>query len=331
MRALRLLVGLLSISILQGCSMHPVQQNVTGVSTPDLVDYIRCETRQAVQDKAIEELKGDSHPSAQQLGVLLEGNRDLFRGFDRRLLAGTLERAFYDRYIQTGVAFDFTFDITEVNKASANVDPIRLITQGTLGIGLDASAQLNRQNRRHFIISATFETLLNDSRLDDFCKFQWGHAGPNLIYPMSGEIGMRELISTFIDLNEDPRLHALGKDDAQVFADTLTFTTTFDASANPHLVIAPVGTRIGFAPSTLAAEASRTDLHQVIIGLSLVPRKAAQGAVVLAGHPPFGAGPQKSAFAKHNVSSRAEGRAIEAIAQQRYDSFLDKFGSALVH
>lgn len=38
---------------LAGCSLHPVQQDVTGVRTAELVQYIRCESRLAIQDKAI--------------------------------------------------------------------------------------------------------------------------------------------------------------------------------------------------------------------------------------------------------------------------------------
>src|SRR5947207_2693314 len=42
---------------LSGCAIHPVQQDVTGLPTPVIVDRIRCETRLAIQDKSIELLR----------------------------------------------------------------------------------------------------------------------------------------------------------------------------------------------------------------------------------------------------------------------------------
>jgi hypothetical protein len=331
MRSIALLLSFLAAIGLAGCGVHPVQQDVTGIPTAQLVDYIRCETRLAIQNKAIRLLR--ESPSlgerALRLADEFEENRDLFIGFDPKILSNAAERAFYNRYILTGIAFDFTFDITEMDRAAASLDPVRLITRGTLGIGINASAQLNRENRRHFIVSSTFKALLDDVNLNNFCKAQGGdYRGPNFVYPIAGQIGMTELISTFIDLNEGPQLQNFGKDDAHVFADTLSFTTTFDASVSPHLVISPVGHRIGFAPSSLLGDASRTDLHQVIIGLSLEPLKPARPAGAAFAHPLFGP-VGTSVFARRNISSPAEQRAVDAIAQQRYDNFLDKLGSSL--
>ena len=52
----------------------------------------------------------------------------------------TQERFIYEKYIITGIAYDFTFDITEDNSGAGVADPIRLITNGTYGIGLYAPA-----------------------------------------------------------------------------------------------------------------------------------------------------------------------------------------------
>ena len=58
MRLLAPMVAVLS----SGCSIHPLQQDVTGVPTHVLVQYIRCETRLAIQDKAIELLTKEKSP-----------------------------------------------------------------------------------------------------------------------------------------------------------------------------------------------------------------------------------------------------------------------------
>ena len=51
--AARSVLPLLSL-IVSGCSIHPVQQDVTGVPPVDIIHHIRCETRLAIEDKAIE-------------------------------------------------------------------------------------------------------------------------------------------------------------------------------------------------------------------------------------------------------------------------------------
>ena len=62
----RSVLPLLSL-IVSGCSIHPVQQDVTGVKPKDLVNFIRCEARLAIQDKAIEMLRGET--SARAWGI----------------------------------------------------------------------------------------------------------------------------------------------------------------------------------------------------------------------------------------------------------------------
>ena len=73
---------------------------------------------------------------------------------------------------------------------------------------------------------------------------------------------MRELISTFIDLNEDQSLQDLDSGNSRVFADTMTFTTTLSGSVAPHVEIAPVGSKWGLAsPTSFSAFGQRIDKH----------------------------------------------------------------------
>jgi hypothetical protein len=319
-----------------GCSIHPVQQEVTGIKTDDLVQFIRCETRLAIQDKAIDLLK-DEYATARDLYVQTHGVEPPFgpsplisvltsyRGGywppARIIKAGmnAHERAIYDKYIETGIAFDFSFDITEGNSGSGVADPIRLITNGTYGIGLSASGNYMRQNLRHFVVSDTAQSLLENVKLKCLSDYR----GTSYTYPMSGRIGMKELISTFFDLNEVKELSSADKDKpTTVFVDTLTFTTTLMGSVTPHVIVSPVGNAWGLAEpgASIIAGASRLDKHSLIVGLSLDKPK---GVAVAAGIVP-GTG-ARSALQKVNVRpGSTEQSALDAVHQGRVDAYLDR-------
>jgi hypothetical protein len=250
-RAAKALFPVLALA-LGGCAIHPVQQDVTGLKTVEVVDRIRCETRRAIEDKAIDLLSNMSddpnHPS-KRLAALFQANRGAFANFPRSSLPSKKAREFYDRYINTAIAFEFSFDITENNGVGFIADPVRLISGGSAGVVVGASDANARNNIRRFTIAETFAELLSNGKLQCFD----GYHADNFVYPIAGNIGMKELISTFIDLNQDKDLSPAAAGSATVFGDTLKFTTTLSASATPHVIIAPVGNRWGVDSPTKAA------------------------------------------------------------------------------
>jgi len=303
--------------LLAGCSTHPLQQDVTGVPTSVLVEYIRCETRLAIQDKAIDLLVHEK-PDNPLISQLKTG-----RSFPwppgLRAHMNAHERAVYDQYIKTGIAYDFSLDITEDNTASGAVDPVRLITNGTVGIGLSASGDFKRENLRHFVVSETAQDLLENDKLPCGPNYK----SSNYTYPIAGKIGIDELISTFFDLNDVNNL-APDKTTSSVFADTLTFTTTIMGSVSPNVVVTPTGRRWGLAsPTNLTASGSRIDKHALIIALSLdTPKgavKSTAGGTVVPGY----AG-GRSALQRNHVRSGTEQSALDALIQARLDAYLDR-------
>lgn len=315
-----------ALFFLAGCSIHPVQRDVTGFRTVDIVDRIRCETRLAIQDKAIDLLinlpeEKDRDGRARAIAQELRRHRGEAWDFDPGLLPTKPQQAFYRRYVGTGIAYDFTFDITEGNKAIGAADPVRLITGGTAGIGVGATGDYSRNNSRHFVMSDTFDNLLRSKTLPCADDYQ----SSNYAYPIAGTIGMSELIDTFIDLNEDKQL-APGAN-SRVFADTMLFLTTLSGSVSPHIVLSPMGNRWGLAPPTnLALSSSRIDKHTLIVGLSMDPPKSdvrkstAAPAVPVAGL----VGRPRSALQKSSVPSGPEQGALDAVTQQRIDTYLDR-------
>jgi len=273
-------------------------------------------------DRASPKLPRGQRPGALLLAQRLKEARGKSWEFVRRTnLSDADQRKFYDRYIQTGIAYDFALDITEENKASFLADPVRLITNGVAGVGLDAAGDFSRNNARRFIMSDTFAKLLNDQSLNQHCD---GDRPSNFAYPIAGRIGMRELISTFIDLNEDQSLQALDSGNSRVFADTMTFITTLSGSVAPHVEIAPVGSKWGLAsPTSFSAFGQRIDKHMVIIGLSMeAPKVAVVPAMAVV--PLAGLAQPRSALQKSRGTTPTEQSALDAVRQARVDAYLDR-------
>lgn len=316
-------------AVLTACSIHPVQQEVTGVPTKGIVNRIRCEARLAVLDKAIAVLRiaADNRRATAPviaekfdviIGELASQRGHTLRKFDPKRLPTDLARKFYGRYINTVIAYDFLMQGVENNRAGFAADPVRLITNGVAGVTLGGSGEFNRDNQRHFAIADTFEELLFSPMECESLDY----LPENFVYPISGRVGLREVVDTFIDLNEFKSLNAFG-DDKTVFADTLKFMTTWGGGATPHIQIDPVGTRWGLdSPTNIGLSASRADTHTLTVGLVMGP----QLIVPLSGFlspPVFGPRVSRS----NSIQQSNKAAAFEAIQQLRYRSFLDRAGT----
>jgi hypothetical protein len=288
------------------------------------MNHIRCETRVAIQRKAIELLRkvhGDT-----TLADRLEKHLGEIWVVNPYTDLRPAERAFYFRYVQTGIAYDFTFDITEDNKATFAADPVRLITNGMAGIGLNSSGDFSRDNIRKFTVTDTFEKLLFN-RIPD-CEDR--PIDPNFAYPVAGSIGMFELISTFIDLNEDDQLQPIPSGSG-VFGDQLMFNTTLMGSVTPSVQINPVGHKWGLSsPTSIGATVTRTDKHMLNIGLSMSTEKAKPSGAGPAALGPTSALTTTSALHKVSGTTPTEKRALAVVTQQRWDTFLDRFSTVVV-
>jgi hypothetical protein len=122
--------------LLGGCAIHPVQSDVTGIKTPVLVDYIRCETRLAVVDKAVDLIERSGDPKLLEVAAELRSRRGQPLTWFKPTTLTPRATVIYQRYVDTGIAYDFTFDITENNRGNASVDPIGLFSRSTAGVTL---------------------------------------------------------------------------------------------------------------------------------------------------------------------------------------------------
>ena len=365
------------LSLAACADIHPLQENVTHVSTAELVKHLRCEADFALQDEVISRL----YKSADKLDFYYPSDRpnspgqitrtfvtklrddpSLFERVTEADIPFAFQKAFYRDYVDSAFAMEFTLNASEVNGASMGLDPLGIFSKGSALVGANGSASLSRGNIRNFIISDTFKNLLKQKLKGDVLGFGEEACDretlkPNFIYPISGSIGIRELIATFIDLNEDfllnkvstpgvPGAQASGdsasangnskkatKSSSQaegavvpVFADTLNFITTLNGSLNATFTLSPTSplpvTRgLRLANASLAGSVIRVDNHQVIVALSLAPSNCSS---LKTANPLFANQPLKSVLSKTSVTScSAEARAISALQTARNNNFLN--------
>ena len=262
---------------------------------------------------------------ADKLADFLEANRDEFKNA-KHYLKDSREVEFYKRYVKSSIAYDFTFDMTEDNFAGTQLDFVNLITHplspnSTFGSGISASNDRMRQNIRKFLVTDTFDDLLRKPVHD--CDSV--PAGPNLLYPIIGNVGLYELSSTFIDLNEEG-LTLAPKDKAPALADQLQFNTTFTGSVTPKIILSPIGHAFRLADASLTNSESRTDKHTVLIGLSLPPKAPPPTAA----SPVLGVGILSRSVFAQRILSPSQTRAVEAITQFRIDLYYDRSASVVV-
>lgn len=250
LRGCCILIGATTVLWAAGCSMHPLTENVSRASTYDIVERVRCEVKEAL---------------------------DEFSPDDRHA----------QRIIDLSViGFDFLFDMSEGNNikspkanesgAFATFDRRSFKTKDK-GLLLDvgATAERERQNTRRFRIIEDLGEL-NKSAVE--CR----HAtkDPNRLYPVTGSTGMGEVVSTFIrleKLTDVSRAKAvkLSKDDEFsiekkniAFSDVLRFTTRLSAGVNPRLTLSTVAGQLRMTNSSFFGAAHRDDVHTVIVALA---------------------------------------------------------------
>jgi hypothetical protein len=257
-----------------GCAVHPLTNDFVSakVGTTSIVRHIRCEARSgftlAIADY-FRTLK--YHPPTVAIGDKLRSREiklnELGKYF-RRIDADAVSNI--EKYAGTAVGYDFTFDMTEDNGLSADFDLLRVISRGTTGFGLTAGSAFQRQTVRVFRVADSLQELM--TMTEDDCPFD---DSVDLVHPVKGNIGLAEMVKTFVDLNEFERL--TGKSDpVPVLSDTFNFTTTLSASANPVITLSPVR-RLGIAEGGITLSGARKDNHKVIVAMSLPVKKRAAG------------------------------------------------------
>lgn len=263
-----------------GCAIHPLPEDVTGVTTYHIVRQIRCEAREAIKSRVIgwmNQMAAAGYRIPQHLALQYENDPESVSTFHYNLFRGpeyatirSVAKLFYD----TGIAYTFDLTMTENNDLDASltfknpfVNPVV-----TLGVGADAKRQ--RSNFRTFTVTDTFSYLLTKLNAEQqgqhYCD---GHiVQANYVYPIAGRIGIDRMVHDFIELTLFASLTEPGKGAAAgtpTMTDKLIFKTEVRGSVNPTVVFTPVSSAFQLTNASLTAAASRIDTHQVIVALAI--------------------------------------------------------------
>jgi hypothetical protein len=201
MRIASTFCGVALTFLLEGCAIHPLPKDVTGVSTYEIVQQIRCETRQAVIDSALDYLTKSPDVDARSreigLGFAEEfaANPDSIAKLNPKLFKGEVYKIL-NVFWTTAVAYNYTLDMTEVNNADGELDFLKTLTKGTFGLNLTGKFDRTRENVRTFTVTDNFGDLVQkpmhcDGRI----------VGPNYVYPITGRIGVDEMVHAFVHLS----------------------------------------------------------------------------------------------------------------------------------
>jgi hypothetical protein len=162
----------------------------------------------------------------------------------------------------TTIAYEFSFTITEDNAAASGKLTFERpnFTGGTLTLDFRPSAALKRANTRTFTV------------LEDLGKLNAVNCAPeavtaNWVYPITGSIGMAEVVETYIKLQ---LLAGLGKAKfpADVFSDELEFTTTLRAGVKPTLELNAVAGTLRLTDASKTGTAQRMDKHDLTVAFA---------------------------------------------------------------
>ncbi|MEH2498219.1 hypothetical protein V1294_004698 [Bradyrhizobium sp. AZCC 1678] len=284
----RLFAFLLStLLVLAGCTIRPLPEDVTGVTTPQIVMRIRCETRDAVIEHLVNWLEdlGRDYPGrpgvalGRELAAKYRANPNEIREFRADLFKGPQYeqvRNLIEVFYAIGVAYNFDLTMTVDNDLSAGSANLQRTAAGSVfKLGLGASMTRRRSNDRTFTITDTFSSLLTQLNVRvwaDGHRECDGHVvQENHIYPIVGQIGVTKLVYDYLELTIFGGLAGTKSTPSlpPTMADKLTFTTTLDASATPKITFTPTGTAFQLTDAAITGELKRTDVHEVTMGLAL--------------------------------------------------------------
>ncbi len=261
------IVTVLSAWLMGGCSIGPLPQDVTALDTKLIVKKIKCEAQDALKYQVEKLIIHDrAAPAAlkKKWADLVYADIKQFPKFqyEKQFEGRTL--TLIDKYSKYLLYLDFTFTIYDENNTAAEVNLLSTLAVGSNGLNLKAINNRKRQTLRNFRIRNTFQEVIAVSGCENFSTL------PDPIYPITGEIGLFEVIDTFLELNENDSLSTdLTKDKVQLFASTLSFTTVNSGNAGPKIVLSPVGKPLSLADAGIVAVATRSDQHEVVIGMAL--------------------------------------------------------------
>lgn len=290
----RVIAVVLCALIVTGCAIRPLPDDFAHVSTYTIVRQIRCETRQAVIESILtfltheknhhvihlanghtfQKVDDNSYSIGMTAKEAYEADPTTIGGLKFTSLTG-FARYVVDMMLRTGVAYNFDLTGTEMNNINSEVNLLRPLPVMTLpSLNAKVNFDRSRQNQRYFTITDTFSGLVTTVP-DSYCTKSIVEA--NIVYPITGNVGMRRMIHDFVQLTLFGNLSADGQKDITgvdpkgppTMVDQLDFETAIGGSVTPKVTFSPVGGTFQVADVNFGAAASRKDVHKLTVGLYL--------------------------------------------------------------
>ncbi|CCV05451.1 hypothetical protein MESS2_1570056 [Mesorhizobium metallidurans STM 2683] len=167
-------------------------------------------------------------------------------------------------------------DVTETNAALGSVDFVGALTRGTFGLGLTASATLERNGVENFRVLDSFGRLVTLVRDREYCE----RAPPrtkNYVYPITGALELRRYAQTFLSMNQSGNLDT----SKTPYTVTLKFTTSAKNSVGPSLGLNPLGEPFELSKASGSVSNGRSEVHKVAITL-VMPTGPSERALTIA-------------------------------------------------
>jgi hypothetical protein len=222
--------------LLVNCSIHPLVDDVTRITTADVVRQIRCEAKRAVNEYGLH--SKDASAIAYEFTFTIFENNDA-----------------------TG---DLTSEIPFLSGGNfslvANAHSKRKRHSQRVFRIVDSFEDLRR-------------TACDREALEK--NWVYPIAGEIGIYEVVGTFARLQRLSHLTDLPPASQPDTLGSDFPRAkvfsFADTLTFITTFNGGVAPKLTLNRVTERLRVTEANANLHADRADTHKVVIGMAAIP------------------------------------------------------------
>ncbi|MGR9159707.1 hypothetical protein [Rhizobium leguminosarum] len=253
------------------CTTTPLPQDLSGATTLQIVQKIRCEARDAVTKYAIKYLTDKRRPAdTRSIGEEIRAEpRKL-----AQLRLASLDkdtRDYFLSYYETYLYYEFTLDISEGSTNGAGISLLHTFGNGTHGLDLSASLDRSNQNTRTFRIGDTILDLMDLYLTEDGKHYQDHCSGEavaksNRLYPITGQIGLIEFIDTFAELDHGKALKP--KENVDEFVQTMVFLTTVKGGISPTIVLSSIGGNVALTEAGIDSSVIRVDKHQVILSIA---------------------------------------------------------------
>lgn len=279
-RVYRLCLIVPILAHLAGCAVHPLPEDYSGVSTFHIARQIRCETREAVIKFIIDLLtegKNDNKVDAvdEEVGLKYKRGDAIINDFRPDQLKGKA-RKYVEIIWNTAIVYNYNLDMTETNNFDSSINILSALSVVTKASGFKSGYDRTRQNTRTFSITDDFGQLVSKVQKDYCDKFI---VQEKTVYPITGRIGMFEVIREFMNLTVFGNLAGDGTKSVvappgpPTMADQLSFTTAISFQGTPKVTFTPIMPNLHVADFSLDLSTSRKDIHKLTIGLA-VPAQA---------------------------------------------------------